>query len=271
MTIRRTTLRATASRALAAAAFVAVALTAPGAALAQDKPAHTVASRDTDAERAITQRAAAERRTSGDAPAEQVARGIALFHRNHPGYVAPGPGPDGVAPIDAVIKAADRSRVPASARAAGTECTPSWGTIQWGDTGRMMVPRHYPETNSYPVWTNGNPQTEPWNTWVLLCRDNAWSAGDYAIYFNATSRYLRVGWGDVLYGDATSISGTGNLLRIRQYDGNWQTLWSPLVYGWVTGQTDSWIGAGAVGLNGNTLFKVRPMPSGLPCDPYGIC
>jgi hypothetical protein len=229
-----------------------------------------VASTDANAERVISRRAAADQAKGLDTPSAQVERAIARFHRNHPTYRAPAPGADGVVSAAEVIKAAEESQVAADAVVAGTSCTPTWATIQWGINGQNMVPRYYGAMNAWPIWTNGNPKTEPWNTWVLLCRDPLWEPGDYAIYFNLTAKYLYVGFAGVLYGDSAGPLNAGNLLRIRQYDGNWQTLWSPSHYRWVTGRSAAWIAADAVGLNGNTLFKVRPMPAHLPCDPYGL-
>ena len=228
-----------------------------------------VALADANAEQVVAWRAAADRAVGRDTPSQEVARGIARFHRNHPGYRAPAPGPDGMVSAADVIKAAEESQVAADAVVAGTSCTPTWVTIQWGTNGMNMVPRYYAAMDAYLVWTTGNPRTEPWNTWVLLCRDPIWTEGDYLIYFNYTAKYLWVGFEGVLHADGVMPVNAGNLLRIRQYDGNWQTLWSPTHFGWVQGASNSWIAASSLGLNGYTLFKVRPMPAHLPCDPYG--
>jgi hypothetical protein len=229
--------------------------------------------RDVDAGRGIQRAASAAAAVPGDSPVEQVARGIALFRRNHPGYVSPATR-DGAAPIAEVL--AEAGRTASATPAAGTQCIPTWTVIEVGITGLKGVPR---ERFVQGAWHrimigDGNSATEPWNTWLLLCRDERWSTGDYGVYANLGGRYVYVEYGTGnLYFEATSIREVYNLIRFGNYDGNFQTLFSPWTGTWVTSTSElgdlDVLAARATALNGWTLFKVRPVPPSLCAPPGG--
>jgi hypothetical protein len=259
----------------AAAAAVAVAgLLAPAEAAAPAGPSHRVdgpagepMTRDPDAEAAINRAAAAARAVPGDQPVEQLARAVARFRRSHPGYVSPVTR-DGAAPVTAVAAEAERTAV--GARAAGTQCAPTWTTIETGSSGRYATPRRW-VTDGYDRYllTGVGTAAEPWNNWLLLCRDALWAAGDHALWSNLASRYLYVEDGGYLAVTAAAITDVRNLLRIQNYDGNFQALWSPWRGRWVVQlhpdrPAFNLLEASSPTLNGYTLFRVRPKPGSMP-------
>jgi len=161
-------------------------------------------SRDANVERAISRAAAAAAAVPGDSAVEEVARGIERFKRSHPGFVSPA-GPDGSASVAQVLAEAKRTATPTAA--AGTQCIPTWTTIEIGSTGWKAVPRRWvlDGLTVRALTGDGNSATEPWNTWV------------------------------------TNTSGTPSL-NLLVADSTW--------------------------LNGNTLYRVRPLPPSL-CRPGG--
>jgi hypothetical protein len=246
-----------------AGAPAAVAVAAAGASAGAGREP---VSRDADAGRAIERAAAAARAVPGDQPVEQVARAVALFRRNHPGYVSPATR-NGVAPVAAV--AAEAARTAVGTRAAGTQCAPTWTAIEVGSSGRYAVPRLW-TTDGYVRYllTGNGPASEPWNNWLLLCRDALWAAGDHAFWSNLAGRYLYVEDSGYLALTATAITDVRNLLRVQNYDGNFQALWSPWRGRWVVHlypdrPAFDLLEASSSWLDGNTLFRVRPKPASL--------
>lgn len=160
-----------------------------------------------------------------------------------------------------------------------TTCSNVWYTIEVGNS-----PGYYfrPSSNYQRagVFANGTAAS-PWNNYFQLCRDPGWVAGDYALRANLGGYYLQVNpdTGDLIMAD-TSIRNTTNLLRIFNFDGNFQTLWSPSMSRYVgpywawPHEPNAWISDRYLG--GSNLYKVRSVtsPPQIPSIPWcsnGIC
>jgi hypothetical protein len=157
-----------------------------------------------------------------------------------------------------------------------TQCSSVWYTIEVGTSpGRFVRPgSQYLGAALYPTGT----AAEPWNNFFQLCRDPIWEQGDYGLRANLGGHYLKVDHAshDLLMA-SDRIEDTMNLLRIRNYDGNFQTLWSPsegFYVGPAAGATKQTARTPLNGLNGTNLYRVRsveatPRLPDIPCDPRG--
>jgi hypothetical protein len=166
---------------------------------------------------------------------------------------------------------------PRGAVPAITTCSSIWYTIEVGNNARHFV-RPDSDLQNAVVYGNGTA-SEPWNNLFQLCRDPGWSPGDYGLRANLGGRYLKVNPAtkDLIMADS-GIVNTTNLLRIRNFDGNFQTLWSPSEGRYVgptapAGQLSA--RTTDANLNGSNLYKVRSdpppqtIPPGIPCDSNG--
>ena len=156
-----------------------------------------------------------------------------------------------------------------------TTCSPVWYTIEVGTSpGRFVRPRS--DGLNASLYGNGTA-AEYWNNLFQLCRDPGWISGDYALRANLGAHYSLVNHTtrDVIMG-RDQIEYKDQLLRIRNYDGNFQTLWSPT--------EGFYVGPGSFGqlatttpvnrLNGTNLYRIRsveasPRLPDIPCDPRG--
>ena len=159
---------------------------------------------------------------------------------------------------------------------AATKCSDVWYTIEVGSSGRFVRPRS--DGLNASLYGTGTA-AEPWNNFFLLCRDPAWDPGDYALFANLGRHYLKVNDTYDLIMGSDGIKDSLNLLRIRNYDGNFQTLWGPdpgimFYVGPVSpaGQLAASTYKGS--LNGTNLYRVRsveatPRVPDIPNDPRG--
>jgi hypothetical protein len=166
----------------------------------------------------------------------------------------------------------------AAPASAVTSCSNVWYTIELGNNPGHFVRPDWDGPNAV-LYGNGTA-AQPWFNFFQLCRDPGWIRGDYALRANYGGRYVEVydQTGDLRMG-GTAVQDERNLLRIRNYDGNFQTLWSPL-----PGRT-LYVGTFAPTnylsaqwhpsrLNGTNLYRVRsveapPRLPDIPCDPRG--
>ena len=158
---------------------------------------------------------------------------------------------------------------------AATKCSDVWYTIEVGSSGRFVRPRS--DGLNASLYGTGTA-AEPWNNFFQLCRDPGWEPGDYGLRANLGGHYLEVNHAshDLLMA-SDRIEDTANLLRIRNYDGNFQTLWSPsegFYVGPAAGATKQTAWTPLNGLNGTNLYRVRsveatPRLPDIPCDPRG--
>src|SRR3954452_7582198 len=106
-----------------------------------------------------------------------------------------------------------------------TTCSNVWYTIEVGTSpGHFARPRS--DGLNAVVYGNGTAAA-PWNNYFQLCRDPGWENGDYALRANLGGHYLKVNYTRDLIMGSDRVEDTYNLLRIRNYDGNFQTLYSP--------------------------------------------
>lgn len=185
-------------------------------------------------------------------------------------------GPLAAALVGAATVAPAQAAPPPVAITAGTQCSSVWYTIEVGTTpGRFVRPDG--DLQFAVVYGNG-VASQPWNNYFLLCRDPGWTAGDYGLKANLGSRYLKVNHAtrDLIMASG-SIEDTTNLLRIRNFDGNFQTLWSPsegFYVGPVAPANELGVWTNDAHLSGANLYRVRSVstPStipSIPCDPNG--
>jgi hypothetical protein len=159
------------------------------------------------------------------------------------------------------------------ARAAIT-CSPVWYTIEVGNNPGHFLRPSWGGPNAL-IYPNGTA-AEPWNNLFQLCHGPLHNRGEYGLRANLGGHYMKFNrlTLDVIMGSDT-IEDNFNLFRIRDFDGNFQTLWSTYqgrYLGPVSPANE--LGIQPAALNGTMLYRVRsvqapPQKPDMLCDPHG--
>jgi hypothetical protein len=146
---------------------------------------------------------------------------------------------------------------------AATRCSQHWHSIRHGELGQYLTVRA-----TGRVVALGDINVDPWNEWVLFCRDPGWAPNHYAVLMNVTGKYWYYDPNspseDSIMGTAGSIVDTHQLFEVQSYDGYWstiQTVWIGALQHYIEpnrASASNNIVAGPLVRNGHTLYRIEP-------------